>query len=108
MVTVVEAATPLVLTVKVALVAPAATVTLAGTLPTVVLLLVREICAPPAGAAALSVTVPVEEFPPMTLAGLSASEESEMDEGAGETSNSRTAGLGSFSETPTNFEGETM
>ena len=75
MVTVVEAATALVLTVNVALVAPAATVTLGGVLATVVLLLESATVAPPAGAAPLSVTVPVEEFPPVTLVGFSDSDE---------------------------------
>ncbi len=75
MVTVVEAATALVLTAKVTLVAPAATVTLAGTLAAVVLLLERVTCAPPVGADPLNVTVPVEEFPPLTLVGFSESEE---------------------------------
>lgn len=54
---------------KSALVAPAGTTTLAGTVATAGLLLVRMIAAPPAGAAALRVTVPVEELGPMTLAG---------------------------------------
>jgi len=71
----VEAVTALVFTVKVALVAPAATVTLEGTVATP-LLLESSICAPPVGAAPLSVTVPVEEDPPFTLVGLSANEES--------------------------------
>ena len=71
----VDAATALVLTVNVALVAPAATVTLDGTLAAVVLLLESATGAPPAGAAPLSVTVPVEEFPPLTLVGFSATEE---------------------------------
>ena len=75
MVTEVDAATALVATVKVALVAPAGTVTLAGTVATVVLLLERLTTAPPAGAAPLSVTVPWEEFPPATLVGFSVSEE---------------------------------
>jgi len=75
MVTVVEAATALVLTVNVAVVAPAATVTLDGVLATVVLLLESATVAPPAGAAPLSVTVPVEEFPPVTLVGFSESDE---------------------------------
>ena len=74
MVTVVEAETALVLTVNVALVAPAAIVTLVGVRATVVLLLERTTCAPPAGAGPLSVTVPVEEFPPTTLVGFSANE----------------------------------
>jgi hypothetical protein len=77
MVTVVELATALVLTVNVALVAPAATVTLEGTLAAAVLLLESVTCAPPAGADPLSVTVPVEEFPPVTLVAFSESEESE-------------------------------
>src|SRR3989440_13052947 len=74
MVTVVDAVTPLVLTVNVALVAPAATVTLEGTVAAAVLLLESATCAPPAGAGPLSVTVPVEELPPATLVGFSASE----------------------------------
>src|SRR6266513_1522692 len=77
MVTAVDASTALVLTVKVALVAPAATVTLEGTVAAAVLLLESATCAPPAGAAPLNVTVPVEVcVPPITLVGLSVSEES--------------------------------
>lgn len=64
-----------VFTVKVALVAPAATVTLEGTLAAPVLLLESMTCTPPAGAGPLSVTVPVEELPPVTVEGLSVSEE---------------------------------
>jgi hypothetical protein len=60
------AATGLVVTVKVAVVAPAATVTLAGTCAAAVLLLDRVTAAPPAGAAPFNLTVPVEEVPPMT------------------------------------------
>ena len=106
-VTGVTAATTLVLTVKVAPVAPAETVTLAGTLAAA-LLLESATCAPPAGAAPLKVTVPVEEFPPVTLVGFSEIEERETDAGVEDSSKSKTAGLGSFSETATNFEGETM
>ena len=56
--------------VNVALVAPAATVTLAGTWAAVVLLLVRVTTAPPDGAGPVKVTVPVDEVPPFTEAGL--------------------------------------
>ena len=106
MVTVVDVLTALVLTGKVALVAPAGTVTLDGTLAAP-LLLESVPCTPPAGATALSVAVPVEEFPPVTLVGFSESEERERGAaGTEESSKSKTAGLGSFSETATNFEGE--
>src|SRR5207245_8254058 len=75
MVTAVELLTALVVTAKVALVAPAATVTLAGTVAATVLLLESVTAAPPAGAAPLRVTVPVEELPPVTLVGLSATDD---------------------------------
>ena len=75
MVTRVDAPTALVLTVNEALVAPAATITLEGPLVTAILLLERTICAPPAGAGPLSVTVPVEEFPPVILVGFRTTEE---------------------------------
>jgi len=97
-----------VLTVNVALLAPAATVTLAGTRAAVVLLLESATCAPPVGAGPLNVTVPVDEFPPTTLAGFTVSEESEAPVVLlpGASSNSRIAGFGSFREIPTNFEAE--
>src|SRR5947207_14295127 len=76
MVTEVDAATALVVTVNVAEVAPAGTVTLEGTCATVVSLLDSETCAPPEGAAALKVTVPVEDCePPTTVAGFNVREE---------------------------------
>lgn len=74
MVTVLVLVTEFVLTVKVAVVALAATVTLEGTVATVVLLLVSVTTAPPAGAGPLSVTVPVDGFPPVTELGLRISE----------------------------------
>ena len=64
-----------VFTVKVALVLPAGTVTLDGTVAAL-LLLESVTWAPPAGAAPLSVTVPVDDCaPPVTLVGLNVSEE---------------------------------
>ena len=73
-----------VFTVKVALVAPAGTVTLEGTLAAPLLLESRT-CAPPAGAGPLSVTVPVEDcVPPITLVGFSVSEET-VGSGGGDT-----------------------
>jgi hypothetical protein len=106
MVTAADAVTTLVLTVKVALVAPAGTVTLEGTVAAAVLLLESATCAPPAGAGPLSVTVPVEEFPPATLVGFSVREERERAGAAEDCSKIKTAGLGSFRETATNFEAE--
>ena len=77
MVTAADAVTALVLAVNVALAAPAATVTLAGTLAAAVLLLESVTSAPPDGAGPLNVTVPVEDcVPPITLVGLSVSDES--------------------------------
>lgn len=62
-----------VFTMKLALVRPEATLTLAGTEADEVLLeSVTEI--PPAGAGTLSVTVPVEGLPPVTVVGFSDSE----------------------------------
>jgi hypothetical protein len=69
-VTGVDALTAVVVTVNVALVAPAATVTLAGTVATAVLLLDSVTTAPPAGAALVNVAVPCAALPPTTLAGL--------------------------------------
>ena len=70
----VDVATALVVTVNVALLAPAETVTLEGTLAAP-LLLATATCAPPAGAGPLNVTVAVEDCrPPITLAGFSISD----------------------------------
>jgi len=72
-------------TAKLALVAPPAMATLAGTVATAVLLLDRATTAPPAGAALVRLTVAFELFPPVTATGLSAIEESEAGPGAGAT-----------------------
>jgi hypothetical protein len=110
MTTLVDEATALVLTANVALVAPAATVTLEGTLAAVVLLLESATCAPPDGAGPLNVTVTVDEFPPVTLAGFSESDAIEVGAGAEPDANSKfqIAGLGSFSGSTTNLEAEIM
>jgi len=64
-----------VFTVKVALLLPAGTITLEGTLAAP-LLLESITCAPPAGAGPLSVTVPMDDCaPPITLVGFNVSEE---------------------------------
>lgn len=63
----------LVLTVNVALVAPAGTVTLAGTVARVPLTK-RLTTTPPDGAASCSVACPVEVLPPTTVAGLNVSD----------------------------------
>jgi hypothetical protein len=81
-VTAVDALTVVVVTVNVALVAPAATVTLAGTVAAAVLLLESDTSAPPLGAADVKVTVPVEPFPPTTLEGLTATDDNVAAEGA--------------------------
>ena len=67
--------TDVVVTAKPALVAPAGTVTLAGTVVDAELS-ESDTAAPPAGAAAVNVTVPVEELPPTTEVGLSETDES--------------------------------
>jgi hypothetical protein len=72
-VAVVVLATAVVVTAKVPVVAPAATVTLAGTAADA-LLLERLTSAPPVGAAPLSVTVPVELAPPTRLVGTRATD----------------------------------
>ncbi len=69
-VTAVVPATVLVVAVKLAVDAPAATVTDAGTWAAGVFELVRATTAPPVGAGLSKVTVPVEDVPPKTEVGL--------------------------------------
>ena len=106
MVTGVDAATALVFTVKVALVAPTGTVRLEGTVAAA-LLLESATCAPPAGAGPLNVTVPVEDCaPPMTLVGFMVTEERERVGRGEDCSKIRIAGFGSLNGTATNFDEE--
>src|SRR4051794_25469188 len=77
MVRVVTLVTELVVTVKIALLAPADTVTLAGTCAAAVLLLLSDTVAPPLGAAPLNVTVPVDELPPVTLDGFNVTDDND-------------------------------
>lgn len=63
------------MTVKLALVAPAGTVTLVGTVATAALLLESVTTAPPEGAAALKVAVAVAEVGPTTLVGFTDNED---------------------------------
>ena len=65
------------MTVKVALVAPAGTVTLDGTLAAFGRLLPRLTRVPPEGAADDNRTVPVDEVPPVTLVGLTVNDDSD-------------------------------
>jgi hypothetical protein len=75
MLTEVDELTAAVATEKVAVLLPAARLTVLGT-EAEALLLERETETPPAGAAPLKLTVPMTEVPPVTLAGLTEIEES--------------------------------
>lgn len=72
-VAVLDELTTLVVTAKVAVEVPAATVMLAGT-TALVLLLERVTVVPPVGASPVKVTVPVDGLPPITGVGLSDTE----------------------------------
>jgi hypothetical protein len=74
-VTLVGLRTRLVLTVKLAVVAPGATVTLDGTVAIVGLLLESWTVTPVEGAAPLRVTVPVDGLPPTTFDGFNFNED---------------------------------
>jgi hypothetical protein len=71
MVAEVFAPTGMEVTVNVAVVELAGTVTLEGTVAAAVLALDSETTAPPAGAGPVKITVPVEGVPPMTEMGFS-------------------------------------
>src|SRR3989442_1484264 len=70
-----QAVSELVETVKIALVAPAATVTLIGSVAPLESPVASWTIAPLAGAAALRVTIPVEGLPPTTREGFTLTEE---------------------------------
>jgi len=81
-VAVVAELTDVVVTVKLALDEPAGTVTLAGTLVAVEFSL-SDTTAPPLGAGPLKVTVPVDELPPVTLVGLTETDDNDAEGGGG-------------------------
>jgi hypothetical protein len=76
MVTEVWLVTELVATWNAALLAPAGTVTLAGTVAIDLLLLESVTTAPPLGAVPLRVTRPLDGTPPLTVVGLNVTEDS--------------------------------
>lgn len=83
MTTLVLVVTAEVLTLKVALEAPASTVTLAGTETTDVLALLSATTAPPLGAPAVNVIVPCAVVPPTTEVGLTLTAERLLAGGGG-------------------------
>jgi len=86
-VTGVDVATTLLPIANVAVAAPCATVMLTGTVATAVLLLDSDTTNPPDGAAAVSVTVPCDPFPPTTDVGLTETADSAAGGGTGTTVN---------------------
>src|SRR5215510_8635617 len=85
MLTLVLAATAKVVTPKVAIEAPATTVTLEGTAATDGFALLRLTTAPPLGAPAVKVTVPCAALPPTTEVGLTLKAERLAGDGGVET-----------------------
>ena len=73
----------MVATWNLAALAPTSTVTLAGTVATEVLLLDSETTAPPLGATPLKLTSPVDGTPPLTVVGLSVTEDKVRAAGGG-------------------------
>jgi hypothetical protein len=98
--TFVSDATAIVVTVKFADVPPAGIVTLAGRDAEGELLL-RFTTTPPAGAALVSVTLPSEELPPTTVAGLTVTDESAA--GAGVPCGVNRREVDQFPATPAEF-----
>ena len=102
-VTLVFALTALVVTLKLALLAPAATVTLARTPAAAGLLLESVTTAPPEGAAAVKVAVPVEEVGPTTLGGFTDTADKLATAGAVAACGSKRRVLENGPNTPTEF-----
>jgi hypothetical protein len=84
-VTEVDPVTALIGIAKVALVAPCGTETVAGTVAAAALLLDSDTTKPPEGAVEVSVTVPWEAVPPVTVAGFTATVDSAAGAAGGET-----------------------
>ena len=99
------AATDAVPMLKFALVAPAATVTLAGTITVDGLLLLSMTTAPPLGAVEVNVTVPCELLPPTTEDGLILI--AERLAAAGETCGAKRREDDQFPATPAEFRART-
>jgi hypothetical protein len=106
-VTLVLAPTALVVTLKLALLAPAGTVTLAGTPATDGLLLARATTAPPEGAAAVKLAVAVAEAGPTTLAGFTDTADKLATAGVVAACGSKRRALENAPNTPAEFRART-